>query len=48
MTEVKKTGRRGLLKGVAVAAGAIMPGFSASISTIFGKVASVTTLAAAS
>ncbi len=33
---------------VAVAAGAIMPGVSASISTIFGKVASVTTDAAAS
>ena len=33
---------------VAVAAGAIMPGVSASISTIFGKVASVTTEAAAS
>ena len=33
---------------VAVAAGAIMPGVSASISTIFDKVASVTTLAAAS
>ena len=33
---------------VAVAAGAIMPGVSASISTIFSKVGSVTTDAAAS
>ena len=33
---------------VAVAAGAIMPGVSASISTIFSKVGSVTTAAAAS
>jgi len=33
---------------VAVAAGAIMPGVATSISTIFSKVASVMTLAAAS
>ncbi|MBI4902489.1 MAG: Flp family type IVb pilin [Acidobacteria bacterium] len=33
---------------VAVAAGAIMPGVSASISTIFSKVGSVMTAAAAS
>jgi Flp pilus assembly pilin Flp len=33
---------------VAVAAGAIMPGVSTSISTIFSQVASVMTLAAAS
>lgn len=32
---------------VAVAAGALMPGVSASISTVFSKVASVMTLAAA-
>ena len=33
---------------VAVAAGAIMPGVSASLSTIFSKVADTTTVAAAS
>jgi Flp pilus assembly pilin Flp len=39
----------GLMAGfVAVAAGAIMPGVATSISTIFSKIASVMTAAAAS
>ena len=37
-----------VFRGVAVAAGAIMPGISTSISTIFSKVGSVMAAAAAS